>query len=81
MEWRIVLYSGDETGKNCFWYRTCNGKKNGYHQWNPWIKVDPLAFTTTGVESVVLKSSTPNSNKKFRITVNDSGVIETTPVV
>ena len=77
---QVFFATGDEDGKDCFWYRTCNGKKNGNNQWNTWIKVDPMALTTTGVESIVLKSSTPGSNKKCRITVNDNGVIETTPV-
>ena len=37
-------------------------------------------FLPESVDGVVLRSSTPYSERKFRITVNDSGIISTTPV-
>lgn len=38
-------------------------------------------LTAGNSNSVVIKSSTPNSTKKFRITVNDAGAITATEVV
>lgn len=38
-------------------------------------------LTAGNSDSVVIKSSTPNSNKKFRITVDDAGAITATEVV
>ena len=38
-------------------------------------------LTAGNSDSVVIKSSTPNSTKKFRITVDDAGVISATEVV
>lgn len=47
---------------------------NGNQVW-----ADPL--TAGNNDSVVIKSSTPNSTKKFRITVDDAGAITATEVV
>lgn len=47
---------------------------NGNQVWE-----DPL--TAGNNDSVVIKSSTPNSSKKFRITVDDAGAITATEVV
>lgn len=44
------------------------------------IYVDNI-MTAGNNDSVVIKSSTPNSTKKFRITVNDAGAITATEVV
>lgn len=38
-------------------------------------------LTAGNSDSVVIKSSTPNSTKKFRITVDDAGAISATEVV
>lgn len=47
---------------------------NGKQEW-----ANPL--TAGNSDSVVIKSSTPNSTKKFRITVDDAGAISATEVV
>ena len=42
---------------------------------------ETLGFNENGELSVIIKSSTPDSTKKFKITVDDSGTITATEVV
>lgn len=44
------------------------------------IDDETLGFNENGELSVIIKSSTPDSTKKFKISVNDAGVITATEV-
>jgi hypothetical protein len=69
-EWRDVP-NGDFTSKVGDFLRVAEVNPNG----------KPTKWTTDGSnDPVVIKSSTPNSNKKFRITVDDAGTISATEV-
>ena len=51
-----------------------------YEVGNASVTAGTAKFTLTGKQAVVLVSSTPNSTKKFKVTVDDAGILSATEV-
>lgn len=89
----IVNASKEDTGEPFFIYQSMEGHNVVYWKASFGNSVKVICYVEKEVtkqipeqyiptmSSVVLKSSTASSTKKFKITVNDSGTISATEVV
>ena len=66
---QLFFPNGDETNKNCFWYRTINR-----NTWNSWVKVDPSSYLTSSSLTDYVKNTDYATSSKGGVLKIDNGL-------
>ena len=70
------------SGLNAYWYTADTGASHTIKVMRQQVTITPMSTDFLPVvDDVIISSSTPDSTKKFKITVDDSGTISATEVL